>query len=143
VEDTGFGDQSERTNPFYHPRQLSAEVIALDVTDALVSGVMPEFFLAELPEDVIQNLYPEELVQAGLCLAPCPYSDPSSKNFILICVACRVALNPTLIAMDRHFRRETHRQRTLGVSIGGGFRSAVCDSDGERGEDISPEEDRG
>ena len=82
-EPQGFGDgeddEIEDNEPAhdlsYHPRQLPQDVIAIDVTDALVSGLVPDFVVNRTSEAVpapgpLRILYPQELVQAGLCLAP-------------------------------------------------------------------------
>ena len=60
----------------------------------------------------LQNLYPQERVQAGLCLAP-PYSNPATDTSPLVCVTCQVALNPAFTPMNRHFQRNAHRERTF------------------------------
>ena len=109
-EPQGFGDgedeqmgESDNNEPAhnlsYHPRQLPPDIIEMDITNSLVSGLVPEFVVDQTPEaipapDSLQTLYPQELVQAGICLAPSPYASPGTDTFLLVCIACQVALNP-------------------------------------------------
>ena len=122
----GFGDgeddESDINEPTrdlsYHPQQLPQEVIAMDITDSHVSSLVPEFVVDQTSEAVpapnpLQNLYPQELVQAGLCLAPSPYAEPATNTFLLVCISCQVALNLAFIPMSHHFQCNVHWERTL------------------------------